>query len=176
MGSLTDVADRKGFRRNSKPKSLTPPAPSAGQIVHEFLGIARRQYGVLLFVIATMMGVAGIYVLTTPPRFTATATLLIDTRKNQLFQQQSVLSDTPVDSAAVESQVQILRSETIALAVIKQFGLAELPGVSQAPAVPFRHLRQSPPCSSLARLNPSSNGCAAPQKPSRNVFRSGVSD
>jgi succinoglycan biosynthesis transport protein ExoP len=76
-------------------------------------------------VVALALGLGTFYVLTGPRYYTATATLLIDTRKNQLFQQQSVLSDIAVDTASVESQVQILRSETIALAVIKEFHLAQ---------------------------------------------------
>jgi succinoglycan biosynthesis transport protein ExoP len=53
--------------------------------------------------------------------------MIIDTRKIQLFQQQSVLGDVPVDSATVESQVEILKSENVALAVVKDLHLTEDP-------------------------------------------------
>ena len=68
-----------------------------------------------------------LYLLTTPPSYTATATMIIDTKRVQLFQQQSMFNDMPFDTGAVESQVEILKSETIALAVIKQLHLTEDP-------------------------------------------------
>ncbi|MCP2131427.1 UNVERIFIED_ORG: succinoglycan biosynthesis transport protein ExoP [Bradyrhizobium japonicum] len=53
--------------------------------------------------------------------------MVIDTRKVQLFQQQSVLGDIAVDSATVETQVEILKSENISLAVIRDLHLTDDP-------------------------------------------------
>ncbi len=53
--------------------------------------------------------------------------MLIDARKVQMFQQQSILGDIPIDTAQVESQVEVLKSENIALAVIKNLHLTEDP-------------------------------------------------
>ena len=53
--------------------------------------------------------------------------MIIDTKKGQLFQQQSAVSDLPIDASAVESQVEIIKSETIALAVIKKLHLTDDP-------------------------------------------------
>lgn len=64
-----------------------------------------------------------LYLMVTPPSFTAVATLVIDTRKVQLFQQQSLFNDLPADAGAVETQVEILRSENVALKVIKDLHL-----------------------------------------------------
>ena len=61
------------------------------------------------------------------PSYTAQAQLLIDARKVQVFQQQSILGDIPIDTAQVESQVEILKSENIASAVIKNLHLTEDP-------------------------------------------------
>ena len=50
--------------------------------------------------------------------------MLIDTKKPQLFQQQQgLVGDIAVDSAAVDSQIQVLKSENIASAVIKDLHL-----------------------------------------------------
>jgi succinoglycan biosynthesis transport protein ExoP len=73
------------------------------------------------------MVLAVVYLFTTPSSFTAQAKLLIDTRKNQLFQQQSVLGDIPPDPWSVDSQVEILQSENVALAVIKELHLTADP-------------------------------------------------
>ncbi|MGY2933662.1 succinoglycan biosynthesis transport protein ExoP [Bradyrhizobium sp. GM6.1] len=53
--------------------------------------------------------------------------MVIDTRKVQLFQQQSVLGDIAVDSATIETQVEILKSENISLAVIRDLHLIDDP-------------------------------------------------
>ena len=53
--------------------------------------------------------------------------MLIDTKKVQLFQQQSMFNDLPIDASTVESQVEILKSENIALAVIKRLHLTDDP-------------------------------------------------
>src|SRR5260370_22381764 len=73
------------------------------------------------------MALAAVYLFTTPRSFTAVAKLRIDSRKVQLFQQQSqqmVLGD---DSWSVDSQVEILQSENVGLAVIKDLHLTEDP-------------------------------------------------
>lgn len=96
---------------------------SPAHIYTSLLGIVRRQLPIILFVVALVAACGLVYLFTTPPSFTAMAKLVIDTRKVQLFQQQSVLGDVTLDSAAVETQVEILKSENISLAVIKDLHL-----------------------------------------------------
>jgi polysaccharide biosynthesis transport protein len=104
--------------------SVAEPAASAEtfQSVLEFI---QRQYTVIAFAAAIMLAMGLIYVFTTPSRYTATATMLIDNQKISLFQQQTMFNDSPVDTSAVDSQVEIIKSESIALAVIKQLHLTE---------------------------------------------------
>jgi polysaccharide biosynthesis transport protein len=58
------------------------------------------------------------YVKLTPKLYTATAQVLIDTRKLDLFRAQAVIEDPAINTAAIESQMQILRSDEIARKVI----------------------------------------------------------
>jgi polysaccharide biosynthesis transport protein len=74
-----------------------------------------------------MMALAFVHLFTTPPTFTAQAKLLIDSRKVQVFQRQSVLGEIPPDPWSVDSQVEVLQSENVALAVIKDLHLTEDP-------------------------------------------------
>ena len=106
---------------------LQSPADSLQHVYHSVLDFLRRQYLVIAAAAATMIVLGVVYILTTPPSYTATADLMIDTKKVQLFQQQSMFSDLPMDAAMIESQVEILRSETIALAVIKKLNLVDDP-------------------------------------------------
>ncbi len=100
----------------------------AFQVVYQsILDFIWRQYPVIVFVAAIGIAMGFTYLLTTPPSYTATATMIIDTKRVQLFQQQSMFTDLPIDTGAVESQVEILRSENIALAVIKKLHLEDDP-------------------------------------------------
>jgi polysaccharide biosynthesis transport protein len=91
------------------------------------LDFLRRQYRPIAVAVAIGVALGFIYLLTTPPTYTATASLLIDTKNVQLFQRQSAASDMPIDTGMVESQVEILKSETIALAVIDKLHLDQDP-------------------------------------------------
>jgi succinoglycan biosynthesis transport protein ExoP len=101
--------------------------PTLAETVDAFLAYARRQSWIILgcTLLAVLIGFS--YILTAAPSYTALATMIIDTRKFQVFQQQSVVNDIPIDSVAVESQVEILRSENVALAVIKDLKLIDDP-------------------------------------------------
>ena len=100
---------------------------SLAETISSITGVIRRQLPIFLVVIALSVGLGLVYLLTTPSRFTAKATMVIDTRKVQLFQQQSVLGDIPVDAGTVQTQVEILKSQNISKAVIKDLHLTEDP-------------------------------------------------
>lgn len=95
-------------------------------VIEQLTGFVRRRYPIFLVVPACAILVGLLYVLATPPRYTATASLFIDSSKPRVLQNQlQPFGDPPLDAAQVESQVEILRSDSIALAVIKELGLTE---------------------------------------------------
>jgi succinoglycan biosynthesis transport protein ExoP len=104
-----------------------PNGASPAELVSWAVGFARRQYAIVAFVAALVIASGAVYLLTTPPSFTAQTMLMLDTRKVQLLQQQSVLGDIQADSATVDSQVEIIKSEKVALALIKELKLTEDP-------------------------------------------------
>lgn len=91
------------------------------------MAFVRRQSRVLLLAIACMTVLGLFYLYMTPPSFTASGTMVIDTRKVQLFQQQSVLGDIAIDAGTVQTQIEILKSRNISQAVIKSLGLIDDP-------------------------------------------------
>ena len=84
-------------------------------------GFLRRQMWVLISGLAAATGAAALYLLVAAPSYKATATVVIDTAKFQLFQPVGELSIE--SSGAVESQLEIIKSERIALEVIKNLHL-----------------------------------------------------
>jgi succinoglycan biosynthesis transport protein ExoP len=99
---------------------------AAAESVRRFLAIARRQLPVILTVFPLGILLAIVYLVTTPTRYTAVATMVIDSN-NKLNQQQTIMNDAVVDTTAVETQVEVLRSDNVALSVIKELDLSKDP-------------------------------------------------
>ncbi|MDD1529429.1 exopolysaccharide biosynthesis protein [Bradyrhizobium sp. WBOS7] len=100
---------------------------SSSQTLASYIEMVRRQFPAMLAIVSACLILALLYLFTAAPKFTSAASMVIDTRKVQLFQQQSILGDIAVDSATVETQVEILKSENISLAVIRDLHLINDP-------------------------------------------------
>jgi succinoglycan biosynthesis transport protein ExoP len=108
--------------------SETSAAISVSDLIEHLTGLARRQYQILLIGPAVAIAIGLIYLLVTPAQYTATTTLLIDGSALRVLQNQSQpTGDIPLDTLQVGSQVEILASRKIALAVIKELNLADDP-------------------------------------------------
>lgn len=109
-------------------ESPTQESASLEQTISSAVALIGRQYPVMIFVMCLCIGLAGVYLLTAPKRYTGTAVLLIDSRKMQGLQTQAPTGgDSPIESAMVDSQVEVLKSETIAASVIKDLHLLDSP-------------------------------------------------
>ncbi|MCA1433517.1 polysaccharide biosynthesis tyrosine autokinase [Bradyrhizobium sp. BRP20] len=95
------------------------------QDIRFYADIIRRQFPTVLAIASATLLVAIVYLFTAAPLFTSTASMVIDTRKLQLFQQQSLLGDVALDTSTVETQVEILKSENVSLAVIRDLHLID---------------------------------------------------
>jgi polysaccharide biosynthesis transport protein len=98
-----------------------------GEIVNLALGLLRRQYLVIIFTTALALTASALYLRMTPPTYTAHVKVLFGNPKAQFVQQQSMLAETPIDNAQIETQIQILKSKAIANSVIDQLKLADDP-------------------------------------------------
>ena len=112
--------------------------PSTAEFITNILGIIRRQI-ILVLVLGLIGSAFGVFfLLRSEPQFTATTTLLINTRKFEIFQQPPVSDAVPMQSAgAIESQVELLRSDEVALRVIKKLDLSENPRFVENPRKGF---------------------------------------
>ena len=101
-----------------------------------------RQRRLVLTTMGVCVGLALFYLLIATPKYAGVSTLMIDTRRIQLFQQtqDAVAQDPVVDASVVESQVEALKSERLASRVIRDFKLDQDPefiGEEPDPAVAF---------------------------------------
>ncbi|WP_024516070.1 Wzz/FepE/Etk N-terminal domain-containing protein [Bradyrhizobium sp. Tv2a-2] len=98
---------------------MAPPEFPSAPVVSlvEVMAFLRRRLSVILLTCLATLGVAILYLVTAVPTFTAKAELIVDSKA------------TPGDAAAVstivESQVAIIKSESIARYVIEKLGLAK---------------------------------------------------
>ena len=100
--------------------------PPATPISLSFLfDVIRRRWFALFLCLAATLGLAVAYIAVTPKKYAATVTLLIDSRLAQLSQTDGAAA--VVDQAAVESQIELLRSEKMLLSVIDKLGLVNDP-------------------------------------------------
>jgi capsular exopolysaccharide synthesis family protein len=74
------------------------------------------------------------YVLIADPIFTAKSQILIDTKLPQLLREQSGEVNFSLDNSQVESEITLLRSEQIAIAVIKELNLSKDPEFIEKPS------------------------------------------
>ncbi len=95
--------------------------------LEKILAAARRRAWLVAAcaVIGLLLGI--VYLATAVPLYTSATQLLIDTRENRSAQENSVMPDMIFDEAVVDSQVEVLRSEKIAEAVIDKLGLLDNP-------------------------------------------------
>ncbi|RTM05643.1 MAG: polysaccharide biosynthesis tyrosine autokinase [Bradyrhizobiaceae bacterium] len=98
------------------------------ELINWCTGILRRQRMLMASIVLLCLCLGAAFIFTAQQRYTATALLIIDSRKSQGLQQQSPLGvDLPLDSPTVDSQVEVLKSENISLSVIKDLHLIDDP-------------------------------------------------
>ena len=102
--------------------------------ISHLISVGRRQIVPFLACCLIALALAAFYVTTATPLYTASANLIIDNRQVRSVQELSPLSDSPsLDTAAVESQAEVLRSAQVGLAVIDQLKLDQNPFFDNPP-------------------------------------------
>src|SRR5262245_31167837 len=114
-----DYPSEPGFQSQSEALS---------RLLERLTGLIRRQYLLIVIGVAFTTVIGGVYLMTTPAVYSARAKLLIDSVKVRAAQQQIVpIGYAPIDFSEIMTQVEVLKSDSIALSVIKKFHLTEDP-------------------------------------------------
>jgi capsular exopolysaccharide synthesis family protein len=133
MASGADADNRDfGFMRTGEGarRSLLPDPKF-------LLMVFRRRLWLFIAAVVLVLSAVALAVLTATPRYIATASVLIEPRKNDTIDLQSVVQGLPADTNVVDTQVQILGSPTTALAVVRRLHLdrdPEFVAEEEAPA------------------------------------------
>ena len=92
----------------------------------EAFRVLRRRRILVASILAVAVFGAGVYLAMTPARYTASSMLLFDVRKIEPFQQQGY-PNAAADSAFVDSEVEVLKSENLARSVVRTLSLQSDP-------------------------------------------------
>lgn len=112
-----------------------PPSPvDEGALIdlHHIAGIIRRRIWVILSVSAIMLIATAAAYLLAEPRYLATGRVALERSREQVLQVQQVVPDVPPDSAAVDTEVQILKSPQLAARVVDKLKLIDDPEFNPA--------------------------------------------
>src|SRR5579863_6405580 len=95
---------------------------STKEEIDKIIGVVRRQYPIMVLILASAIVLSLAYLFTTPKQYTAHAMFLIDTTKLRNMVRQPQLGDRdqePLDDAGVDTEIEVLKSEQIGLQVVK---------------------------------------------------------
>lgn len=98
-----------------------------GELVNFVIAFLRRQYVVIIATTVLTMLACLAYLRIAQPTYTAQVQVLLGAPRAQFVQQQSLLAEPNVDLAQIETQLQLVKSRAIAVAVINQLKLADDP-------------------------------------------------
>jgi uncharacterized protein involved in exopolysaccharide biosynthesis len=108
--------------------TLGPEAPDRIQADPlQIIATVRRRFKVFSATAAFVLAAAFIYTLEQTPRYTATSYVMIDTRKRDVAKIDEVLSGLPADSSAVDTEVELLKSRSLAGRVVQDLRLDKDP-------------------------------------------------
>jgi capsular exopolysaccharide synthesis family protein len=95
--------------------------------LRDVLGLLRRRIWLIVAVVVIAVGAAGIALLALKPVYTATALVLVDPSKKNLLNPEDALGGSGSESLRVDSEVELVKSETTLLAVARELELATDP-------------------------------------------------
>lgn len=88
------------------------------------LQLLRRRWLLIVVTVMVTLGAAGATLFALKPIYTATALVLVDPSKKNLLDPETQLSGSSSDSLRVDSEVELVKSDTTLMAVAKELSLA----------------------------------------------------
>jgi exopolysaccharide transport family protein len=105
---------------------MPPPDGNSFADTFNFVkGLVQRQYTLVIYTTATSLLLGALYLVVTPPTYTAHARLLLGNPNVPFVQQLSLGAERSLDRTLIETELQILRSRNIIASAIQQSKLAD---------------------------------------------------
>jgi exopolysaccharide transport family protein len=116
--------DGSGFETSNAPVNDTGALSFDLNIV---IATFRRRFRLFAAVAVVVFAAVVLFTLQQTPRYTATAQVMLDVRKEQVTDMSAVLSGLPADSSVVDTEVEVLKSRSLVGRVVKDLKLEEDP-------------------------------------------------
>ena len=104
------------------------PETNAMELLGSALRLLRRQLWVVISTTFLLSSLGVVYVLITPPTYTAKGLLVTDSKRLQLTQS---FGEATIDPLELETEVEVLKSDNVLLPVVKELRLTEHPGFEE---------------------------------------------
>ena len=111
------------------PNSASPTARSeaASFALADLIALLRAKASLVVRVTAMVVAIAAVAVSLMPSRYSSSAVVMLDPRKNTVADLAAVLSALPTDPASLQNQIQVLQSRDLAAEVIAKLKLYDDP-------------------------------------------------
>lgn len=116
--------DGSGFETSNAPVNDTGALSFDLNIV---IATFRRRFRLFAAVAVVVFAAVVLFTLQQTPKYTATAQVMLDVRKEQVTDMNAVLSGLPADSSVVDTEVEVLKSRSLAGRVVKDLKLDQDP-------------------------------------------------
>lgn len=102
---------------------MPPAAPEDGFYLRELGRKLRRREGVILGTATLLMTLAALYIFQLTPRYTAETQIVVNSRQSKVVDVEAVLSGLLVDNETIRTEIEIIRSRSLAKKTIAELGL-----------------------------------------------------
>ncbi|QIG49747.1 polysaccharide biosynthesis tyrosine autokinase [Nordella sp. HKS 07] len=109
--------------------------------LYKLLAIVRRQWRIAALSVGVCLLLGILYLLFATAKYTASTDILIDQDSSRILYQGSALERTVEDEARILSQVEVLVSDKVGLAVVDKLALDKDPKFMSAPMGPLQMMR-----------------------------------
>ena len=114
--------DRHDWTTHEEGPSRSAPTLGLGDLL---MVLSRRKYLLLgTIAIVTLLGIINVYMMT--PLYTANTSVMVDPREQRVVDVEALVTGAPADQSTIESEIQVIRSDELAMRVIRQLGLDQL--------------------------------------------------
>ena len=100
--------------------------------LRELLAVFRRRFWTLIATGFLTFAAVVIFTLQATPHYTATSSVVLNVRQSQVVDIEAVLSGMPPDSAMVDTEVEVLRSRSLAETVVERLDLINVPEFNES--------------------------------------------
>jgi len=113
-------AENRGMTQLTVARRVAQDEPKPSMNLREVLNFAWRRWQLISVVTGVSLLIAVAYLLTQVPRYTASALVLLDPRKERTAGTDAILSDFSLDLSAIASQIEIVRSSVMLRRVVNK--------------------------------------------------------